>query len=808
MAKKRKKRKKKGDQKDQDKFKIDLKSDVKRGIVAVFLFLMTILFAFGFFGAGGAIGAFLNKFGGIVFGWGKWLFPFALVVSGIILLYRKKTIFYIVKIIGLSIVFISFLGFFHILYDRESFLEIAKAGQGGGYIGYMIAVLLVKLTGKTAGFVVLSAFLIIGMMVAFNFSVIEFFIRLIGKEDGSGEKLTLREMLKKKRSEKEEKIKKLKEEDESKKKKKEDDADLKDNIRGIKFVEGPKEGLDVDDFEDSEKANGFKSMDVSRKTRRKRKALVSSGKNVLAQWKLPPLDLLEESIGEVRSGNVEENIEIIEDTFANFGIELEMGEVKVGPMVTQYSFRPAVGVKLSKIVALSDDLSLALAAHPIRIEAPIPGKSLIGIEVPNKKGVLVRMRDVLESSDFEKNENNLKLALGKDVEGNYIVNSLDKMPHLLIAGATGTGKSITINALVLSLLFQYSPDDLKMILVDPKRVELSRFNKIPHLLADVIVDNNKVVNALKWAVGEMESRYKLLEDVGSRDLESYYVKYAQGVKRKYLDPDTGEKVTEDLKKLPYIVIIIDELADLMAAYGKEVEGVIMRLAQMSRAVGIHLVISTQRPSVEVLTGIIKANIPSRIALQVASQVDSRTILDMRGAEKLLGNGDMLFLSADSPKPKRIQSTFVSENEVRKVVSFIKKQGGEMEKSDDVEEIDPKDITKAKMNGSGGFQSGLSQVDFSKSPEQDESDILYDEAKKVVTEFKKASASLLQRRLRIGYNRAARLIEDLEMNGVIGPADGAKPREVLVTEEKQGSNVDKIDYEDDEEDQKQREKWQV
>jgi S-DNA-T family DNA segregation ATPase FtsK/SpoIIIE len=524
------------------------------------------------------------------------------------------------------------------------------------------------------------------------------------------------------------------------------------------------------------------------------------------------LDLLEGSVGEAQSGNVEENIEIIEDTFANFGIDLEMGEVKVGPVVTQYSFRPAVGVKLSKIVSLSDDLALALAAHPIRIEAPIPGKSLIGIEVPNKKGVMVRLRNVLASDEFLSDENNLKIALGKDVEGNFVVGSLEKMPHLLIAGATGTGKSITINSLVLSLLYQYSPDDLKMILVDPKRVELSRFNKIPHLLADVIVDNNKVVNALKWAVGEMESRYKILEDVGSRDLESYHLKYNQGVKRKYMDPDTGEKVVEGLKKLPYIVIIIDELADLMASFGKDVEGVIMRLAQMSRAVGIHLVISTQRPSVEVLTGVIKANIPSRIALQVASQVDSRTILDMRGAEKLLGRGDMLFLSANSPKSKRIQSTFISEEEVGKVVSFIIKQYSKMQKnSDDSSEVDPDDITKAKMNDS---QVASGQVDFSQSPEEDDSDVLYEEAKQIVMESKKASASLLQRRLRIGYNRAANLIENLENKGVVGPADGAKPREVLsaddseVDENSQKKNKEDVNYEDDQKDQEQREKWQV
>ncbi|MGW8184755.1 MAG: DNA translocase FtsK 4TM domain-containing protein [Candidatus Moraniibacteriota bacterium] len=801
----KKKSKEKNSQEDQEKkieFDLNLKNSVKRGITIVLLFLMTIIFSFGFFGAGGSFGEFLDKAGGVVFGWGKWLFPMTLLLAMIVLLYKKKTVFYVVKIVGLSIAFMSLLGFFHIFYDVDSFLAVAKDGQGGGYLGYFIALALIKLTGKIVGVIFLVAFFFIGVMIAFNFSIVEFFLNLLKKKEAE-EAIDNQNIESVNESEAEEET----DEEELPEEEKEviDEKDLACNIKEIKFVEGPSANdIEEEPFELVE----AKKVKTSSNSRVRNIQTNNMEDESMSAWELPPLTLLDEFNGEAYSGNIDENIDIIKDTFGNFGIALEDGGVKIGPAVTQYSFRPAVGVKLSKIVALGDDLALALAAHPIRIEAPIPGKSLIGIEVPNKKPIMVRLKNALESPEFKEEKSSLTLALGKNVEGNFVVADLGKMPHLLIAGATGTGKSVCINSIILSLLFQNTPNELKMILVDPKRVELSLYNKIPHLLAPVITDNKKVVNSLKWAVREMEERYKILESVGSRDLDSYLQKFKKGMTRNVVDPDTGEVVKEKLKKLPYIVIVIDELADLMISHGKEVEGAIMRLAQMARAVGIHLIISTQRPSVEVLTGIIKANITTRIALQVASQIDSRTILDMRGAENLLGKGDLLFLSAQSPKPRRLQNSFVSENEVRRVVEFIIDQAEKLNKEDD---DDIEDELESELDSKNGEPNGsVDQIDFSISQDGDEDeDPIYDEAKNFVFSAGKASASLLQRRFRIGYNRAARLIDTLERDGVVGAADGSKPREVLIS----GANIKKDENEelkgaDEEITQEQRDKWQV
>jgi len=473
------------------------------------------------------------------------------------------------------------------------------------------------------------------------------------------------------------------------------------------------------------------------------------------QYKLPPLDLLEVSKGKPLAGDTITSSTIIKKTLENFGMGVEMSEVNIGPTVTQYTLKPDEGIKLSKITALSNNLSLALASHPIRIEAPIPGKSLVGVEVPNKERCRVGLRDMLSQDGFQKSESDLVFVLGKDVSGHACFADLSRMPHLLVAGATGTGKTIFLNNLILSLLYQNSPEILRFILVDPKRVEFSAYKELPHLLAPVIYDAQRAVSALRWLGGEMERRFSILSSNGSRNIASFNEKILK---------------TKEGEILPYIILIIDELADLMSAKGREIEGGIVRLAQMARAVGIHLVVATQRPSVEVITGLIKANITSRVTFQVASQVDSRTVLDMAGAEKLLGLGDLLFISAEVSKPRRIQGAYVSEKEVKKVIDWIKEQ-------------QPRG-SQIKLE-EGLFENGLSQ-DLAKSLEGSQESIgafeggddpLYEEAKKIVIEANKASASLLQRRLRVGYARAARLLDMLEEKGVVGPGEGARPREI-------------------------------
>jgi S-DNA-T family DNA segregation ATPase FtsK/SpoIIIE len=474
----------------------------------------------------------------------------------------------------------------------------------------------------------------------------------------------------------------------------------------------------------------------------------------------PPISLLNSDMSKPTTGDLLAHANIIKRTLDSFGIPVEMGEINVGPAVTRYTLKPAEGVKLSRITALSQDLALSLAAHPIRIEAPIPGKSLVGIEVPNKTAALVRLGSLMNYPEFMAS-GPLGFVLGRDVSGEPIFANIEKMPHLLVAGATGSGKSILVHSLITSLLYKNSPQTLRLVLIDPKRVELSIYDGIPHLITPVITENKKALGVLKWAIQEMDRRYEILQRAGSRDVKSYNAK----------------SKPED--QLPFILIGIDEMADLMSSFGREVEGAIVRLAQMSRATGIHLLLATQRPSVEVITGLIKANIPARVALQVASQVDSRTILDGAGAEKLLGHGDLLFISAELSKPKRIQGSYITEEELKSVVSFIKENNKPVvapESSDDGEE----NIDKAGPIMPAGFDHF---INASGESDDEEDDALFNEAVAVVAEAKKASASLLQRRLKVGYARAARLLDLMEAADLIGPGDGAKPRDV---------NIEKID----------------
>lgn len=465
-------------------------------------------------------------------------------------------------------------------------------------------------------------------------------------------------------------------------------------------------------------------------------------------YSLPPLSLLTRPL-KVRSNRLNkeiiENVRILEETLESFGVKVSVNQVHLGPAITRYEIQPAPGVKVSKIVRLADDIALSLAAPDVRIEAPIPGKAALGIEVPNKEVAIVYLREILECNEFQEAESKLAVALGKDIAGNPVVTDLVKMPHLLLAGATGSGKSVCLNTIICSILFKATPDEVKFLMIDPKMVELITYNGIPHLIAPVVTDPKKAASALKWIVNEMENRYELFASLGARDITRYNSQLCSGEQINY-------------RPLPYIVVVIDELADLMMIAPVEVEDAICRLAQMARAAGIHLVVATQRPSVDVITGIIKANIPSRIAFAVSSQTDSRTILDINGAEKLLGKGDMLFLPVGAIKPIRIQGALVTEKEVEEIVAYLSKQ------------CTPSYLSEFSVDEGVTAQ----QDDFG--------DPLFRDAAKLVIEVGHASVSLIQRRFRVGYARAARIMDILEEKGIVGPYEGAKPREVLMTPE--------------------------
>jgi DNA segregation ATPase FtsK/SpoIIIE, S-DNA-T family len=475
-------------------------------------------------------------------------------------------------------------------------------------------------------------------------------------------------------------------------------------------------------------------------------------------YKLPSLALLKSPKQTDQSNEyqlIHANAAKLERTFQSFGVKAKVTQVHLGPAVTKYEVHPDVGVKVSRIVNLSDDLALALAAKDIRIEAPIPGKSAIGIEVPNSEVAMVSLREVLDSKQQNKPDSKLQIGLGRDITGEAVLAELNKMPHLLVAGATGSGKSVCINGIITSILMRAKPHEVKLMMIDPKMVELNVYNGVPHLLAPVVTDAKKASQALKKVVNEMERRYELFSHTGTRNIEGYN----DYVKRQNIENEEKQPL------LPYIVVIVDELADLMMVASNDVEDAITRLAQMARAAGIHLIIATQRPSVDVITGVIKANIPSRIAFAVSSQTDSRTILDSGGAEKLLGRGDMLFMPVGASKPTRVQGAFLSDEEVEEVVDFVISQ----QKAQYQEEMIPDDVPDEA--GSGEAE-----------------DELYNDAVQLIAEMQTASVSMLQRRFRIGYTRAARLIDEMEVRGVVGPYEGSKPRTVLIGKPSEEQNA--------------------
>lgn len=486
-------------------------------------------------------------------------------------------------------------------------------------------------------------------------------------------------------------------------------------------------------------------------------------------WQAPSLDLLEKNEGGADAGDTRQNAQIIHDTLSEFNIDAAMGDINVGPKVTQYTLRPPSGVKLTRITALETNIALNLAAQSLRIEAPIPGQKAVGIEVPNRKAAEVRLYSTLVSKQWTASRDPLSFTIGKDISGQVVVGELGKMPHLLIAGQTGSGKSVMINTLLTSLLYRNSPSDMKLILVDPKQVEMAPYEDIPHLLTPVITEPEKTISALKWAVNEMERRYKLLATEKIRNIKDYNKRLQSRAKKIAIADENGNVQEHEDGSMPYIVIVVDEMADLMMIAKKDVEALIVRLAQKARAVGIHLVLATQRPSVDVITGLIKANVPARISFTVASQVDSMTILDQAGAEKLLGQGDMLFYTPSMSKPKRIQGAWVTDDEVNKITDHLRMQMAPQYNDEVVAQ-------PVQLNGKGGVVMDLSEGGDDK----------FKDAVRVVVERRKASTSMLQTRLGIGYQRAARIIEEMEERGIIGPQNGSKPRDVLI------SSVEELD----------------
>lgn len=674
--------------------KLQLSGGAVREIIAIFLIMIAVFLILALLNVTGPLGEWVLTGTKFIIGQAVYALPIALLLSAY-LLFRKKEdeegneieSYKYNTLIG-TIAFFIFLSSLVAAITMPSNPSISSIGDYGGIIGYAVYSLMSPVLNQPVSIFILVMLLIISLVIALNTSLRDIFKRLLSKEKGDEEE--------------------------------DNEKDTKFHINNKLPIKGT---IGKDTVSDKKTEPIMYSVDKD--------------------WKYPSIDLLEATSTQPDPGDAKANAKIISDTFSDFGFEVKMDGVDVGPTVAQYTLKPPTGVNLSKIAALDRNLALALEAQQIRIEAPIPGKSLVGIEVPNQKGATVRIKDIFQSKEYEKGKSKLSFALGRDVAGDIVTYDLNKAPHLLVAGATGTGKSVTINALLLSLLYRNSPSELKLILVDPKHVEMTLYNNIPHLLTPVITESDKTVSALKWAVAEMERRLKLLAEYGKRDIGEY-------------------NTLKDVDRMPYIVIVIDELFDLMMQAGKDVESLIQRISQMARAVGIHLVLATQRPSVNVITGTIKANVPTRMALTTASQVDSRTIIDMAGAEKLLGKGDMLFSSPEYIKPKRVQGVLVSNDEISAVTKFLREQR---------QPEYNQEVLAQSVNLKGG--AGASSYDAM-------DDDLWEQAAEVVIAAKKGSSSLLQRRLGVGYARAAKLIDILEQKGVVSVANGSKPREVLVS----------------------------
>ena len=680
--------------------------ETKKAVFVLVLLILSFLTFLALFNFSGSLGIWMLKAMKWLLGWLYFLLPFVLAILGFLFLNPKKYVLKLRHYLGLVFLFLSSTALLNLIVGFEDIFAKLNLGQGGGYLGIVLFWPFFKLAGFWGTLVLLLGLFIISILLTFDLSIRDLNIPAKIRENISFQRKKI---------------------------------DDEDNDASFDYVSEEDEDLEEGTIEDEdeeikdEDGGAFVSADkIESKEHRKK---------IYRDIQIP-LELLNDNGSEPTSYNIESSKEKIKKTLAHFGIQVEMTEVNVGPTVTQFTLRPGEGVRLQKIVSLQNNLSLALAARSVRIEAPIPGRSLVGIEVPNKVVSIVRLKEIISSEKFQSPNGHLKFALGKDVAGNVKVADLAKMPHLLIAGATGTGKSVCINTLIISLLYKLNPNELKLILIDPKRVELFPYNGIPHLLTPVITKVDKAINALRWAVNEMEERYDLLQKVNKVNIYLY-----------------NKLIRKPENKMPNIVIIIDELAYLTSINKAEIESVIIRLAQMGRATGIHLVLAMQRPSVDIVTGTIKANITSRIAFFVASQVDSRTMIDTSGAEKLLGNGDMLFICDTYPKPRRLQGALLTPEEKDAVIKYLKQQA----EPDYLEEI-----TEEQDKGIPGFSGSSSNRDE-----------LFNQAKQAILSSGQASSTYLMRALSVGYARGAKILDQLEAAGIIGPHNGPKPREILV-----------------------------
>ncbi len=774
------------------------KNSIDKNLVVVIMIITSLLLCVLIYAQSGWIGEHLSPVLGGIMGWIKYIIPVGTFAIAIKIAVddkdylSKKIINYIIFLLCIAATMIIVEinnNTLSVNTDFSTFLEeaydLGTQNIAGGVVGAAIALPICKLLGTIGGIILLIGIAFITLINLFEIKPAEIISdwgarmkerREYDEEDEPEEDEDEDEILVEKKKEKVKNKKNKK--DKTQPVQEKEEIPIEDQItinlnetepKKKKLTHG-KGDVQVEEAKPNQiEANLFKQEQEKKEEKTKEVLVLEHGLTEEEEnYEFPPIELLSEGEGRVLKGGkkaLTDTAAKLQKTLYSFGVSAKVENVSVGPAITRYEVKPAEGVRVSKIANLADDIALSLAAQSIRIEAPIPGKQAVGIEIPNKENEVVHLRDIIETEEFVNHKSKLALALGKNVAGEAVIADVAKMPHVLIAGSTGSGKSVCINTLITSILYKAKPNEVKLLMVDPKVVELSVYNGIPHLLIPVVTDPKKAAGALSWAVQEMVNRYSLFAEKGVRDIKGYNAAIEK-------EGGTG--------KLPQIVIIIDELADLMMVAAKEVEDAICRLAQMARAAGMHLVIATQRPSVDVITGIIKANIPSRIAFAVSSQVDSRTILDTAGAEKLLGKGDMLFYPSGAPKPTRVQGSYVSDEEVEKIVDFLKFNGGEAKYNEDIMES----IEKANST----------DQELDKEANEDDADPLLMDAIDTVVEAGQASTSFIQRRFKVGYARAGRIIDQMEERGIISGYQGSKPREVLITKErldelKMGTNPD-------------------